>query len=132
VHPDPDRLRAIPLFEDLSDDQLEAVASWFTVEDVSEGRRLTPEGASGYLFYVIEEGTVDVVRHEETIAQLGPGAYFGEMAIMGDGRRIADVIATSPMTVFAMFGTNFRELEATLPDVAAKIRSTLEERLPAT
>ena len=40
------------------------------------------------------------------------------MAIIGDGRRVADVVATSPMTIFAMFGTSFRELEAARPAVA--------------
>jgi CRP-like cAMP-binding protein len=131
VQPNLDRLRAIPLFSELSDEDLGKVASWLTVEDVSEGRLLTPEGASGYQFYVIEQGTVEVRRNQQTIGSLGPGDFFGEMAIMGDGRRIADVVATSPTTLFAMFGTSFRELEASLPDVAARIRATLEERLPA-
>jgi CRP-like cAMP-binding protein len=128
MQPDPDRLRAIPLFSDVSDEDLGSLASWLTIEDVSEGRRLTPEGASGYQFYVIESGTAEVRRNQEPIASLGPGDFFGEMAIMGDGRRIADVVATSPMTVFAMFGTSFRELEASLPAVAAEIRAKLEER----
>lgn len=129
--PEPDRLRAIPLFEDLSDEELGTLASWFTIEEVSDSRRLTPEGASGYTFYVIESGTADVVRSDERIALLGPGHFFGEMALMGDGRRVADVIATSPMVVFAMFGTAFREMEAAFPEVASKVRATLEERLPA-
>ena len=131
MQPDHDRLRAIPLFSELSDEDLEKLASWLTVEEVSEGRRLTPEGASGYQFYVIEAGTVEVRRSQEPIASLGPGDFFGEMAIMGDGHRIADVVATSPMTIFAMFGTSFRELEASLPDVAAEIRAKMQERLPA-
>ena len=127
---DPDRLRAIPLFSDLSDEDLEKLASWLTVEEVSEGRRLTPEGGPGYQFYVIEEGTAEVRRNKELIGSLGPGDFFGEMAIMGDGRRIADVVATSPMTLLAMFGTSFRELEAGLPFVAGRITETLQERLP--
>ena len=131
MRPETDRLRAIPLFGDLTDEELDALASWFTVEEVSTSRRLTPEGASGYMFYVIESGTADVVRADERIAQLGPGDFFGEMALMGDGRRIADVIATSPMVVLAMFGTAFRELEAKMPEVASKIRTTVTERLPA-
>jgi CRP-like cAMP-binding protein len=132
VGPDADRLRAIPLFHELSDEQLDRLAPWLSVEEVSESRRLTPQGASGYLFYVIESGTADVFRSDERIASLGPGDFFGEMAIMGGGRRIADVVATSPMVVFAMFGTEFREMEAEMPDVAARIRTTLEERLPTT
>ncbi|MDP9118983.1 MAG: cyclic nucleotide-binding domain-containing protein [Actinomycetota bacterium] len=131
MQPDHDRLRAIPLFSELSDEDLDKLASWLTVEEVSEGRRLTPEGASGYQFYVIEGGTVEVRRNQEPIASLGAGDFFGEIAIMGDGHRIADVVATSPMTIFAMFGTSFRELEANLPDVAAAIRTKMHERLPA-
>jgi len=53
------------------------------------------------------------------------------MAMMGDGRRVADVVATSPITLFEMFGTHFRELEMTLPEVAVRIRATLEERRAA-
>jgi len=130
VQPDHDRLRAIPIFRELSDEDLDMLASWLTAEDVSDGRRLTPEGASGYQFYVIETGTAAVLQHQEQVATLGPGDFFGEMAMMGDGHRIADVVATSPMTIFAMFGTAFRELEARLPNVAAEIRAKMQERLP--
>ena len=127
---DLDRVRAIPLFSDMSDEDLQKLASWLTVEDVSEGRRLTPEGGPGYQFYVIEEGTAEVRRNKELIGSLGPGDFFGEMAIIRDGRRIADVVATSPMRLLAMFGTSFRELEAGLPLVAGRISETLQERLP--
>lgn len=129
MQPHHDRLRAIPLFRGLSEEDLDKLASWLTAEEVSDGRRLTPEGASGYQFYLIETGTAAVLRHQEPIATLGPGDFFGEMAMMGDGQRIADVVATSPMTIFAMFGTSFRELEANLPDVAAEIRAKMQERL---
>ena len=129
--PEPDRLRAIPLFADLSDEELDRLASWFSVEEVSESRRLTPQGPAGYTFYVIESGTADVIRSDERIASLGPGDFFGEMAFVSDdGRRIADVVATSPMVVFEMFGTRFREMEAEFPEVASTIRATLEGRLP--
>ena len=90
-----------------------------------------PEGAAGYQFYVIESGTAEVRQHQEPIATLGQGDFFGEMAMMGHGRRVADVVATSPMTNLAMFGTSFRELEANLPDVAAEIRAKMQERLLA-
>ena len=114
----------------MSDEDLQKLASWLTVEDVSEGRRLTPEGGPGYQFYVIEEGTAEVRRNKELIGSLGSGDFFGEMAIIRDGRRIADVVATSPMRLLAMFGTSFRELEAGLPLVAGRITETLQERLP--
>ena len=131
MHPEIDRIRAIPLFGQLSPDELETVASWLEIREESEGRSLTHEGASGYEFFVIEEGTADVVHGGDVIASLGPGDFFGEMAMMGDGRRVADVVASSPITLFEMFGTHFRELEMHMPQVAATITATLEERRSA-
>jgi CRP-like cAMP-binding protein len=80
---------------------------------------------------VVDEGTADVVRGGDVIASLGPGDFFGEMAMMGDGRRVADVVASSPITLFEMFGTHFRELEMRMPQVAATITATLEVRRSA-
>jgi CRP/FNR family transcriptional regulator, cyclic AMP receptor protein len=131
LHPEPLRLRAIPLFADLGPDDLDRVASWLEIREESKGRRLTPEGASGYGFFLIEDGTAEVHHEGAKVGSLGPGDFFGEMAMMGDGRRVADVVATSPITLFEMFGTHFRELEMILPEVAARIGATLEERRAA-
>ena len=130
MHPEPLRLRAIPL-ADLGPDDLDRVASWLEIREQSKGRRLTPEGASGYEFFVIEDGTAEVHHEGAKVGSLGPCDFFGEMAMMGDGRRVADVVATSPITLFEMFGTHFRELEMILPEVAARIGATLEERRAA-
>jgi CRP-like cAMP-binding protein len=130
VHPDPQRIRGIPLFAGLEPDDLDEVATWFTVEEAGEGRHLITQGAPGYAFYVVDEGTADVRRDGETIGSLGPGDYFGEAAMMGeDGRRHAEVVVTSPMVFYAMFGTLFRRLEAQLPEVAAKIKVTMQDRM---
>lgn len=130
THPSPEQLRAIPLLAHLEPDDLGEVSSWFTVEEASEGRHLTTQGASGYAFYVIAQGTADVLRDGQPIGRLDPGDYFGEAAMMGeDGRRHADVVVTSPMVFYAMFGTLFRRLEAQLPEVAAEIKVTMQERM---
>lgn len=131
MNPDPDLLRAIPLFGGLSDDQRTTVASWLEVREESAGRRLVPEGAAGYAFFVIAEGSADVVHEGQVVASLGPGDFFGEMALIGDGRRTADVVATSPITLYDMFGTSFRQLEMGMPDVAAQIHQAFEERRSA-
>ena len=131
MNPDPDLLRAIPLFADLPDDQLQTVASWLEVREEEEGRRLVPEGASGYDFFVIAKGTADVIHGGKVIASLGRGDFFGEMAMLGDGHRVADVVATSPITLYDMFGTNFRQLEMGMPEIADQIRETVEERRKA-
>jgi CRP-like cAMP-binding protein len=131
MHPEPDRVRAQPLFASLSEDELEQVAAWLEVRTAGPGDRLTPEGASGYTFFLIEEGTATVARDGTPIRHLGSGDFFGEMAILGDGRRSADVVATSDMIVFAVFGSHFREMEAALPAVAERIRHAATERLEA-
>jgi len=119
------------LFADLGPDDLDRVASRLEIREESNGRRLAPEGASGYEFFVIEDGTAEVHHEGAKVGPLGPGDFVGEMAMMGDGRRGADVVATSPITLFEMFGTHFRELEMILPEVAARIGATLEERRAA-
>src|SRR5262245_240210 len=131
MNPDPDVLRAIPLFADLTDEQLHTIAGWLEVREESEGRRLVPEGASGYDFFLIAKGTADVVHGGSVIASLGRGDFFGEMAMMGDGHRVADVVATSPITVYEMFGTAFRQLEMGMPEIAEEIHRTVEERRKA-
>jgi CRP-like cAMP-binding protein len=124
-------LTAIPLFESLSASDLQQLAGWFDVQDASEGVRLTGEGAAGYSFYVLLEGTAAVAAEGSTLASLGPGDFFGEMAILGGGRRMATVTTTSPAKFLFMFGTEFRRLQEAQPDVAARIEETVRRRLEA-
>jgi CRP-like cAMP-binding protein len=123
------RLRNQPLFASLSDDELGRLAAWIEIRTANPGDRLTPQGAAGYWFFVIEDGTAEVLHDGARVDDLGPGDFFGEMAILGDGRRQADVVATSPMTLFAVFGSYFREMEAAMPDVAGRIREAMGARL---
>jgi CRP-like cAMP-binding protein len=96
---------------------------------VEPGRELTPEGAAGYTFFVVEEGAAEVRCDGEAIRELGPGDFFGEIAILDGGRRTASVVAVSPMKLLAIFGADFRRLETELPGVAAAIKATADERL---
>ena len=61
--------------------------------------------------------------------EIGPGDFFGEKAILGEGRRRGTVVATSPLTVLAIFGTEFRRLEAELPELGERIRTEMQRRL---
>jgi CRP-like cAMP-binding protein len=129
MKPDPARLAMVPLFEDLSGEELDLLVSWTEEHEVSRGQSLVSEGAAGYVFFVIEEGTAGVERDGEFLRELGPGDHFGEIAILDGGRRTATVVATSDMRILAMFGTEFRRLEAELPDLADRIRATMHDRL---
>lgn len=125
---DPARLKTIPLFASLSERERDQVAQWADEVDVAEGKHLIDEGQFGYEFFVIEEGNAQVRHGDETIAQLGPGDFFGEIALVEEQRRTASVIATSPMRAIVMFGRDFRQMESELPGVAARIRQAIEDR----
>lgn len=125
---DPARLKTIPLFASLSEREREQVAHWADEVDVGEGKHLIDEGQFGYEFFVIEEGSAQVRHGDQTIAQLGPGDFFGEIALIEEQRRTASVIATSPMRAIVMFGRDFRQMESDLPEVAARIRQAIEDR----
>jgi CRP-like cAMP-binding protein len=121
-------LEGIALFATLSKDQRAEVAKQADEIDVEAGKRLVSAGRFGYEFFVIENGTAEVVRGEEHIADLGPGDFFGEMAILGDTVRNADVIASSPMTAMVMTDASFRSLARRMPDVAEEIRAACRRR----
>jgi CRP-like cAMP-binding protein len=127
-HPDPDRLALVSLFSSLSVDGRTRLASWMEVEDFHAGRRLTEQGAFDYAFFVLEQGRVRIEQDGRTVASLGPGDVFGEIAFFGDGRRNADVVAETAGRLLVMFGTRFREMQATMPDVAAQLESLVATR----
>jgi CRP-like cAMP-binding protein len=125
---DPKHLSEIPLFAGLSKDQRGEVARVADEIDIEAGKRLVSEGRFGYEFFVISNGTAEVVRGEEHIADLGPGDFFGEMALLGDTTRNADVVASSAMTAMVMTDSAFRSLARKMPDVAEEIREACKRR----
>src|SRR5262245_56838643 len=110
-----ERLSHVPAFADLSAEELGWIARCFEPKDASAGTALMLEGASGYSFFVIERGTVEVARGGEMLEELGPGDFFGEAAILTGERRNATVTASSDVTLLVLFGTEFRVLESELP-----------------
>ena len=128
MNPDPPDLRRLQLFDSLTDDELEQLSALFEVRTVEAGRRLTMEGASGYSFFVIQEGTATVTRAGQIIRILEPGDFFGEVAILDSGRRTADVVATSAMRLVVMLGAEFRRLQTQFPEVARRIEAAATGR----
>jgi CRP-like cAMP-binding protein len=124
----PERLQTVPLFSTLSPEELAALCSRFEERQVLPGTHLTTEGASGYTFFVIENGTVEVERDGSLVNALGPGDFFGEAAILSGERRNATITATSEVDLLVLFGTEFRILERDWPGVAAKIAEKMAER----
>jgi CRP/FNR family transcriptional regulator, cyclic AMP receptor protein len=126
----PADLAPVPLFASLSEEELEAVACWFEPKSASAGVRLAGEGAPGYSFFVLAEGSAAVTANGNDVATLGPGDFFGEIAILGDGRRTATVTTTSAARLFVMFGAEFRRLQQAHPDIAGRLEAAMAERRP--
>ena len=123
-----DTLADLPLFASLTADERELVAGWADVRTASPGDRICGEGASGYSFFVLCNGAADVTQDGKELRVLGPGDFFGELAIVGDGRRSATVTAVEPSTMLVFFETEFRRLEAELPEAAERIRQAAKQR----
>jgi CRP-like cAMP-binding protein len=121
-------LEGIALFDDLSKAERAKVARFTDEIDVEAGKRLVSEGKFGWEFFVIENGRAEVVRGDHHIADLGPGDFFGEMALLGDTERNASVVASTPLTALVMTDRDFRHLAHDMPDVAERIRQACRER----
>jgi cAMP-dependent protein kinase regulator len=128
-HPTPEQLAAVPLLASLNRQQLTDLAGLIEVEEVPSGHSIVREGAAGYAFYILIEGTAQV-RHGDTVVRtLGPQDYFGEVAMIENaGRRTATVAALEPCVVWSMFGTTYRVLETEHPEIAKVLQEAAESR----
>ena len=125
---DPGRLRSLPLFADMSDEELAQIAAFAQEISVEAGRELVREGDFSYEFMAIEEGEAEVTRGGEHVADLGPGDFFGEMGLLEKTLRNATVTAKTPMQLMTLTGWDLRRIERTVPEAVARVRAVLQER----
>jgi CRP/FNR family transcriptional regulator, cyclic AMP receptor protein len=126
---DPKRLHDVSLFQGLAKKDLEHLGRWTDEVDISEGKSLAEQGTFAYEFFVIEDGTADVIKDGERITALGPGDFFGEIGLLESEKRTASVVATTPMRLIVMTGRDFSEMRSEMPHIAKEIQAKLEERL---
>lgn len=126
---DPKRLREISLFEGLARKDLDHLGQWTDEVDIPEGKHLAEQGTFAYEFFVIEDGTADVIRDGERIRTLGVGDFFGEIGLVESERRTATVVATSPMRLIVMTGRDFSAMRSEMPHIAQQIEEKIAERL---
>jgi CRP/FNR family transcriptional regulator, cyclic AMP receptor protein len=122
---DPNRLKAIPIFSDISDEEAKRLAAFASETSVADGQILMKQGDYSTELIGIEEGTADVVRDGEKIASLGEGDLIGEMGLLEREPRNADVIATSPMRVMKLTHWEIRRMS---DETVARIREIVEKR----
>jgi CRP/FNR family transcriptional regulator, cyclic AMP receptor protein len=128
---DATRLKSIPLFEEVGDEELRQIAPFAQEVTVEEGKVLVREGDFSYEFMAIEEGEAEVTRAGEHVADLGPGDFFGEMGLLEKTLRNATVTAKTPMRLITLTGWDLRRVERTAPEAIERVRSVLEERRAA-
>jgi CRP/FNR family cyclic AMP-dependent transcriptional regulator len=127
-----DALGRCPVFAGLSRSELMQLAKATEDLEVEAGKTLTREGESGREFFVIVEGEVAVTKDGDEIRRLGPGDFFGEIALLEDRPRTATVTAESPLRFFVLTRQSFRSLLAHQPELEQKVNAALEERLRTT
>ena len=125
---DATRLKSLPLFQDVPDEELSQIATFAQEVLVDEGRELVREGDFSYEFMAIEEGEAEVSRHGEHLADLGPGDFFGEIGLLEKTLRTATVTAKSPMRLVTLTGWDLKRMERHIPEAIERVRATLEER----
>ena len=122
-------LEPVPLFAGLSHKEREKVARWADVIELPAGKHLLDEGRLPHEFFVILEGEVEVTHGDERLAMLGPGDFFGEIALIEHGRRTASVVTSSPTTLAVMSPTSFDAMRREMPQVAERIDGAIRERM---
>ena len=125
-------MRKVPLFSNCSKRELTQLASIADEIDLSEGRRLIKEGTKGREFFVLLEGTAEARKGKRKVRSLGPGDFFGEIALVVNAPRTASVIATSPIRALVITDRAFKQLIARAPEIQRKVLVSLAERLAPT
>jgi CRP/FNR family cyclic AMP-dependent transcriptional regulator len=124
-------LRGAPLFAGCSKTELRRLALSTDELALPEGRVLVREGKPGREFFVLIDGTVRVSKGARTLADLGAGDWFGEIALVTGAPRTATVTATSPVRVLVLDDRSFRRVVAEMPSIALKVMASLGRRLTA-
>jgi CRP/FNR family transcriptional regulator, cyclic AMP receptor protein len=121
-----------PFFAGLSRRELGELVKRTEDLEVDAGKVLAEEGRTGSEFFVIVEGEVSVTKDGKEIRSLGPGDFFGEIALIEDRPRTATVTAKTPLRFFVLTRQNFRTLLQQQPELEEKVMRALEERVRAT
>ena len=124
-----DLIRKVPLFSRLSKTELKDLAMLADEIDLRDGKEMTRQGHPGREFFVLLEGTADVRKNGRKINTLGPGDFFGEIALVSREPRTATVTATSPVRTLVITDRSFRRLLDESPQVKTKVMEAMAKRL---
>jgi CRP/FNR family transcriptional regulator, cyclic AMP receptor protein len=124
-----DLIDKVPLFSRCSRAQKQQIAKIADEIDLREGKEMTREGAAGREFFILLEGRADVRKNGRKINTLGPGDFFGEIALVSREPRTATVVATAPVRALVVTDRSFRRLLDETPQIKDKVMEAMAERL---
>lgn len=124
-------LREVALFDGIGPEGLAMIAERAVEVDFGDGRSIVRQGEVGTGFFLVTSGAARVVRDGTTIAEYGPGDFFGELSLLDGGPRIASVVATAATTCLAIASWEFEALLESQPRLAIAILKGVARRLRA-
>lgn len=128
-----DLIKGVPLFSGASKAELAKIAAIADEVDLPAGKTLIKEGDTGREFFVLIEGTADVTQGGRKIGKvMGPGDFFGEIALISKAPRTATITTTSPVRALVITDRAFRQLLEQSPEIAVGVLTALAERLAPT
>src|SRR2546423_8918152 len=125
-----DLLRRVPIFSDLDRKELDRIATSMKERTFSAGDTVTSEGQSGVGFFVIESGEAKVSVGGEDRRRLGPGDYFGEVALLNESARTATITAESDLKCYGLTSWDFPPLVVTHGSIALKLLPAMSKTYP--
>jgi CRP/FNR family cyclic AMP-dependent transcriptional regulator len=126
-----DHLQDVQLFSSCTDKELSLIARASDEVTVADGTAVVTEGSTGHEFYLILDGRADVSRAGRSLAELGPGQYFGELSLLDGAPRSATITARAPTTMLVLGQREFAAVLDTTPGVARKLLTQMAARLRA-
>ena len=124
-------LQSVPLFAELEPKELGRLSGSFKERDFSAGERIATEGEGAAGFFVIESGEAVVKVHDEERGRLGPGDYFGDIAMIDQGDRTASIQAESDLKCYGLTFWDFRPLVESDARIAWPLLQAMAKRLRA-
>lgn len=121
--------RSLPIFAGCTEDQLAEIDRLADEVHVEAGRTMIRQGDLGQEFALIVEGEADVVKDGEVVARIGPGAYFGEVALLDSITRTASVVAATDLTLEVIDRRGFNTLLDDLPNLSRSMLKGLAQRM---
>jgi CRP-like cAMP-binding protein len=126
-----DLLRRVPIFSELEPNELERISRSFRDRTFAAGQEVVTEGRGGVGFFVVESGEATVTVHGDARGKIGPGDYFGEVALIDEGPRSATITADTDLKTWGLTPWDFRPLVETNAAIAWKLLQALAKKLRA-